>query len=341
MITGDYSRYQINITQFDNLFTDNVNIQTVDALSESAAAGNLDCIDLLHNLALRHDEAGKRAENTLFDLFSGKKKGVAGVDEDIQLASLKLYQTATDTKEKNNEDMRKFDIPSKLLYMAGSAVTQIAQKHDLSTIFRERQIAQSELEQFDDIDLWDSNRMLMTDEINTAMNNVIRNADNFSLNFPIGLIKPIDDSNMLSEQIVEKIASTSLFHKPDIFPINIDEHWMLFVLYSDELGHRKSVVFNSLDELNADIKDQLMSSAKIAGVAEEDIEFINGDMQKNMPNGCGIFVIKAMELLSDTREEKITETLKSFTRDFSNLSIEEQILFNIQNRRQIYGYSIP
>lgn len=173
MITEDYSLYQLNTNQFYILFTENINDEIFEVLSKSAADGNLDCIDMLHNLALRHDYTGESAENILFDLFSGKIQGKIGIDREIQIASLELYETACNTKEKINEDTRKFCFPSKLLYMAGSTMTSITQKQDISTTFSERVRAQSQLEQLEDLDLWSNARMLMTDEINATMHNVI------------------------------------------------------------------------------------------------------------------------------------------------------------------------
>lgn len=341
MITGYYSHYQLNAAQFNNLFENNVDIKTLDLLGKSAADGNLDCIDMLHNLALRHDDLGKISESILFDLFSGKIKGKIRIDEEIQQASLKLYETACDAKGKNNEDMNKLYSPSKLLYIAGSAMKNATQKQNVSTIFRERDRPQSLHEQFDNVDLWSNDRMLMTDEISTAMNGLISNTDNFSLNFPVGLIEPVNKSNMLSEQIVEKMQCSNILDKIEVFPINTGGHWVLFALYKDETdSNAKCVVFNSLCELNKDTRNHLIDSAKIAGVSEEYIEFINGDMQGNVPNGCGVFVVKVAELLSNTSERKPVDILNDFIEDFSKLSAEEQMSFNIQNRRQLYEHSI-
>ncbi|POT54571.1 type III secretion system effector deubiquitinase SseL [Citrobacter amalonaticus] len=341
MIAGNYSRYQLNTAQFNNLFTDNVNIRTLDVLSQSAADGNLDCIDMLHNLALRHDDVGKRAENILFDLFSGKTQGKSGVVEEIQQASMKLYETACSAKEKNNEDMKKFHSPSKLLYMAGSAITNIAQKQDISAIFSEGEIAQSPFEQLGQIDLWSNARMLPTDEINAAISGLTQHVDKLSLNFPVGLIEPTTKSNVLSEIISEKMKTKTNIDKTEIFPVNTGGHWVLFVLYNDESDcNTKCAIFNSLSELHEDTKSNFIASAKRAGVSEKNIDFMHGDMQKNVPNGCGIFVIKAAEALSIIPEDKPVETLKAFTDSFARLSEEDQMLFNIQNRRQLYEYSI-
>lgn len=103
-------------------FTDDVNINTLEVLGESAANGNLNCIDMLHNFALRYDKIGENAEDILFDLFSGKRTGFMGIDIAIQQASLKLYQTAINVKGKNNASMGRLPAPSRLLYIAGSAI---------------------------------------------------------------------------------------------------------------------------------------------------------------------------------------------------------------------------
>lgn len=341
MITGYYSHYQLNAAQFNNLFADNVDINNLGLLGKSAADGNLDCIDMLHNLALRHDDVGKISESILFDLFSGKTKGKIRIDEEIQQASLKLYETACDAKGKNNEDMNKLYSPSKLLYIAGSVMKNATQKQDISAIFRDRNRPQSLHEQFDNVDLWSNDRMLMTDEINTAMNGLISSTDNFSLNFAVGLIEPVNKLNMLSEQIAEKIQCSNTLDKTEVFPINTGGHWVLFILYKDETeSNAKCVVFNSLCELNKNTRNHLIDSATIAGVSEENIKFINGDIQGNVPNGCGVFVVKVAELISNTSERKPVDVLNDFIENFSKLSAEDQMSFNIQNRRQLYEHSI-
>lgn len=343
MISGDYSRYQLNTNQFYSLFTGKVSDETFELLSKSAADGNLDCIDILYNLALRHDYVGERSESILFDLFSGKIPGKTGIDREIQLGSLGLYKTACNTKGKNNEDMRKFYSPSRLLYIAGSAITNITQKQEVSSLLRGGATAQSQFEQLENLDdLWSNNRMLMTDEINAAMNNIIQNVDDLSLNYPIGLIDPVRNSNILSEQIYEKTAFNDYLNNPELFPINTGKHWVLLVLYKDESDREiKCIVFNSYVALNSDIKDKLTDSAKIAGIVEEkNIEFIDGDMQRNVPNGCGVFIVKAVDLLSRASEKNPVNILKAFTENFAKLSVEEQMLFNIQSRRQLYEHSI-
>lgn len=62
----------LTIEKCRGLFEKNISPEALASLAESAGDGNLNSIDLLHNIALRQNPAGKNAENILFDLFSGK-----------------------------------------------------------------------------------------------------------------------------------------------------------------------------------------------------------------------------------------------------------------------------
>lgn len=339
MITETYSLYQLNPNQFHNLFTENVKDETLDVLSNSASNGNLDAIDVLHNLSLRHDDAGKKAENILFELFSGGGKGRCGIDRDIQLTSLKLYEMILSNRQINNTDFSKFYFPSRLLYMAGSAATSVTQRHDISSFFRGRQETQSHFEQIDDSDLWRNDRMLTTDEINASVNIRAENYEDLSLNFPIGLIEPFGNANLLSEQIYEKILSVDFLRKPEVFPVNTGGHWVLMVLYKDRPENdTKAIVFNTLNSLSADVGCMLSDSAKIAGVSDgKGIKFIDGNIQEYVKNGCGLFVIKVIDSIHHAHGGGLVNIMKGFVSEFQALSIEEKILFNIQSRRQLHG----
>ncbi|MEH4929672.1 ElaD/SseL family deubiquitinase [Enterobacter cloacae] len=342
MIAECCYRYDLKIESFTNLFTKSVDIAILNSLGNSAADGNLDCIDMLHNLALRDDEAGTIAESILFDLFSGKTVGKMGIDEEIQRCCFKLYETVSEAKAKSKGigDINKFHSPSKLLFIAGSAITDLTKKQDLSAIFIGKATPQSQYEQIDDFDLWCNNRMLSTDEINASIRSLIIDANHLSLNFPIELIRPEDNKNLLSELIDEKNKSlTGLTDYIEVFPLNTGGHWILLAVYHSE-SERRCAVFNSNHKMNPYTIEQLISSAKTAGVEKENIIFIDGDMQKNVPNGCGIFVVKAAESLSKNPDAPPADVFNNFIVDFSRLSEQEQMLFNVQNRRQLYAHSI-
>ncbi|ECI2509602.1 type III secretion system effector deubiquitinase SseL, partial [Salmonella enterica subsp. enterica serovar Paratyphi B] len=79
-----------------------------------------------------------------------------------------------------------------------------------------------------------------------------------------------------------------------------------------------------------------------AGISEnEDIYFIETNLQNNVPNGCGLFCHHTIQLLSNAGQNDPATTLREFAENFLTLSVEEQVLFNIQTRRQIHEYSLP
>ncbi|MFV8221559.1 type III secretion system effector deubiquitinase SseL, partial [Enterobacter cloacae complex sp.6700776] len=84
--------------------------------------------ELLHNIALRQGSSGKKAENILFDLFSGKQPAKKGIDKEIQKTSEALYQLYTDKKLANHFDDSKLKKPSKLLYIIGSSIKNLMDK---------------------------------------------------------------------------------------------------------------------------------------------------------------------------------------------------------------------
>lgn len=337
-----------NIEQFNHLFMDEIKPEIFEALCISAKDGDLYSLECLHNIALRQNAIGKKAENELFDLFSGNQsekkesgnKIQKGVDSEIQKASLTLYKLAHHNRTKNNNDMKKLHEPSKLLYIAGSTLTNIAEKQALSMLLMGNQSAQSSDEQLGELDIWGENRMLQTDEINAATKKIDHDTPDISINFPIGITQSDDtDGNLLNEIIAEKQKSGQFLDQAELFPINTGNHWILFMLYKDPSDHKvKNIVFNSYYELDLTVKANLNRSAKKAGLTEEsDITFIEGNIQDNVPNGCGLFVIKAIELICQTPEQNPVNKLKSFTEEFVKSAIEEQRLFNLQARRQLYG----
>ncbi|OSN06416.1 hypothetical protein AU512_15140 [Lonsdalea iberica] len=341
MIVNEFSYSPLDINQFDELFSNNISREALSLLGQSATEGNLDSIDILFNLALRSDDIGNQSEKILFDLFSGETKGKKGIDKDIQQASLNLYYTAIKAKEKNNIDMEKLYSPSGLLYMAGSAMPSKIQRQEASDLFTSVFSSQSSEEQFDESDVWCSNRMVNTDELYAAIKNM--HNDDVSINFPISLSHAVDNINSLSEQLAEMMTTPHFLDKTELFPINTGEHWVLFGLYKDKSdGNIKGFVFNSTIELREDVKEKFNSAADLAGVySEKNLTFINGNMQENVPNGCGVFVAVLAGCLSTQPRLDPLDVLMNFIKEFNGWPAYDQAIFNIESRRQMYAYCIP
>ncbi|MGL4600968.1 MAG: ElaD/SseL family deubiquitinase, partial [Plesiomonas sp.] len=293
--------YNLTKTQFENLFSDDIDINYVNKIIKSASDGNVDSLDLLYNISLRQDDIGKLAEQSIFDLFSGKKTGKLGIESEIQKAGLRLYEMANNVniKVSNNHDMRKLLSPSKLLYIVGSTIQDRDLKVKISNLFNRDQNTHSECEE---IDLWASNRLTTSDEISSALHNIGSSVNGLSINYPIGLIS--NDSNLLTEQICGKISQDNSFDKLELFPINTGCHWVLFGLYKEHCMGKKEInafLFNSSLPLSNEIKGMLLDSASVAGVnADKKIKWIEKDIQENVPNGCGVFVVTAVKKIIDS-----------------------------------------
>ncbi|HEM6890267.1 TPA: hypothetical protein U2I30_001686 [Providencia rettgeri] len=313
--------------QFYGLFDKDIPQETLDSLAKSSGEGNLNSIDLLHNLALRQDSVGKQAQNILFDLFSGKLPAKKGVDKEIQETSKVLYQSA--------HHQAVLSKPSKLLYIIGSALNNIADKLSLTRLFMEPDnIKPAAPKPLAESNLWCDNRMQQSDEL---YSNLI--SDDylalFSVNYPLDISE--DNAALLKTTIEEIKRQSNFLNKPEIFPINTGAHWVLFMLYHDVTDNKvKSFVFNSYHQLPSEIKQTITECAKEAGI-QSDIEYIEGNIQENVPNGCGLFVIEAVKQLAETTTKNYVETLKNFKNNFLALPLAEQQQFNQSSRRQLYG----
>ncbi|WP_380178265.1 ElaD/SseL family deubiquitinase [Kalamiella sp. sgz302252] len=331
---GDADKiYNLTTAQFESLFNNTADFSTLALLKASAAAGNEDALDLLHNLALRQDSVGNWAETALFALFSGKTPGKEGLAEEIQQTTRILYQLTA-----NGNESGKFQQPSRLLYIAGSAEDDAARRKALTQIFIGNQQAQSPYEQIGDNDLWAANRMLNSDELYASSRLFEVRNKNISVNYPIPLIDG-NGRNMLSEQLIEKMvtANGDAFGKVECFPVNTGNHWLLVALYKESAlaPVNKAVVFNSLGSLSPGVSNAIQQALSLAGVKPESVTTIDRPLQSRVPNGCGVFVNEAIGVIAEHHTDPAA-ALDQFVSDFSERREPEK--FNTERRRQIYEH---
>ncbi len=305
------SLYRLSIPQFHSLYTEEVSDEALTLLFSAVENGDQNCIDLLCNLALRNDDLGHRVEKFLFDLFSGKRTGSSDIDKKINQACL----------------------------VAGSATTDLSKKIGIAHKIMGDQFAQTDQEQVGVENLWCGARMLSSDELAAATQGLVQESPLLSVNYPIGLIHPTTKENILSTQLLEKIAQSGLSHN-EVFLVNTGDHWLLCLFY--KLAEKiKCLIFNTYYDLNENTKQEIIEAAKIAGISESDeVNFIEMNLQNNVPNGCGLFCYHTIQLLSNAGQNDPATTLREFAENFLTLSVEEQALFNTQTRRQIYEYSL-
>lgn len=334
------SLYRLSIPQFHSLYTEEVSDEALALLFSAVENGDQNCIDLVCNLALRNDDLGHSVEKILFDLFSGKRSGSPDIDKKINQACLVLHQIANNDIAKNNAEWKKLHAPSRLLYMAGSATSDLSKKIEIAHKIVGDQFAQTDEEQVGVENIWCPARMLSSDELASATTGLVQESPFLSVNYPIGLIHPATKENILSTQLLEKIAQSGLSDN-EVFLINTESHWIICLFY--KLAEKiKCLIFNTYYDLNENTKQEIIEAAKIAGISEnEDIDFIENNLQNNVPNGCGLFCYHTIQLLSNAGQNDPATTLREFAEDFLTLSVEEQALFNTQTRRQIYEYSLP
>ncbi|WP_299998824.1 ElaD/SseL family deubiquitinase [uncultured Cedecea sp.] len=333
-ISNDY----YNTAEFNTLFSEKISKETLDSLKISASKGSLRSIELLNNLALRQDESGRLAEKYLFDMFCGTTPTdeQADVVKNIQRSAQMLYRLSND-KMKNNADMHKLRTPSKLLYMAGAAA-DIGERLSLSRVFTQSHSAQSEHEQTDDTDIWNSARMISSDEINAALKSYTRLYDTLTINYPVPLIHPESHENMLSYQLGELCGQHSFLEHPEFFPINTGEHWITFGLYKSDDGKPRAIICNTWEPLSLQTKQQFSDAAYLAGITDSDaILFLEQNIQEYVPNGCGLLTIEAIRRLMENNFQSPDKMLENFLTSFTQQPIADQERFNLENRYRIYA----
>lgn len=329
--------YGVKPSLKDNNLSQNIDVLDVSSINNSndminnlgffASYGDTEGLNKLANIALLNNSDGIKSEQILFDIFSGKKKNVSNVDDEIKNICFHLYETSKLSQQ------NKFCYPSKLLYMASSGIQDPIEKNKVTTIILGEYLSQCEHETTQDSDLWDKTRMLMSDEISLATQHI----QEVNINYPIGLINPVSNDNLLREIIEEQTKKHDYLEKMELFPVNTGNHWILFALYKKG-NEVKSLVFNSFHDLNYEIKRNLLNSAKSAGVTEQNIIFLEKNLQKNVPNGCGLFVIEAIKEIIKNQDKDPTFILAKFISYFNGLSSEQQSEFNVFSRRQAHEF---
>lgn len=326
--------------RFTDLFADAIDPDTLASLIAAATKGGSNSVELLFQLALRNDATGAQAENALFDIFSGKTKHTAGLASRLEELNYNFYLACSHGGAAEMH-AAKFRSPSKLLYMAGAGNIDLGTKKDISRLLTGHQQAQSHHEHLEENDLWRPDRLLTTDEINACTAPLQAPHGPLSINFPIPLVEPNSQQNLLQCQLLERLASGLAFNTLDLFPVNTGNHWVLFGIYKDEPNSDKlqALVFNSYANLDPGSRQKLSEAAQSVGAA--DVIFLESNLQKNVPNGCGVFVSQAIVSISEKKDENPVQSLLAFFEEFSTLSADKQELFNIQKRRQIYGCCLP
>jgi deubiquitinase len=341
------------------VFNDDFSSQTLKELElavvekSDSGIGDVDCLDILLNIALREDELGNEAERIVFDLFAGRSGNDGSDADEISLRCLKFYQLAV-KRDTGTQWFGKLQKLSHLSYMAGAAPQATAEeKEDIVSFFPDAipQVSQEQLYPHEDV--WRTGRMVGTDEMDASLKVLEdrvrleqpQSGHDFSINFPISLYAPGSTGNLLTAQLLSQKQTSAVtesdhpFKKINIFPLNHDNHWMLFVAYPapslsqpDKLA---VVVFSSTESLTRESRKVFAEAATILDAGR--VAYVEKNLQEHMCNGCGVLVVEAVSQILANREKKPTHVLRQFATDFQSRSRADLDAFNISRRREMLG----
>ncbi len=216
-------------------------------LKDAARCNDAFSIDCLFTMALEQDNPNREAAAAfLFDLYSGQEAPLQGECFREQLAEKALNLCQLVFKIAHNP----IDIPAKLLLMGGFETQSDsderakvldrlqANHHFLKTMVQ--------MEQPADSTMFNTNRCVTNSELN-AMAKI--------LNSPVASLTTFHPARSASQNQSEL---TVLFapdrQQVDAIPLIIGEHWLLWVIFTNDDGKRGSLFFDSLATLSAEKK---------------------------------------------------------------------------------------
>ncbi|MDM0029812.1 hypothetical protein QTI27_35210 [Variovorax sp. J31P216] len=211
----------------------------------------------------------------------------------------------------------KFGTNSLLTYVAGWAMNQ---ENRMKLAKSSIPDATHKLASYRDVDPWGANRMVTSGELNAVVNRLGNHNHLFA--------SPIAMDSLIG------INAKTEGPENRYFPVNINtNHWILFGI--EGAGeHKEAHVFSSLDLTTFDL-------AQIDKVAKELTKkparkFI-ADLQKKLPNACGIFVAEAMRRIWSARQVPSSIILEALINQFKTAKPLLQQQFNQLTRQELAG----
>jgi deubiquitinase len=341
-----------------DLFSDTPGSECLEELARGVVEninpgiGDIDCLDILLNIALRKDASGTKAEQIIFDLFTGKS-GHQGHDDEIALRCLRFYRLAV-TSVSHTQLFSKLQELSCLSYMAGMAVQANASEKETIFGFFPFGIPQASQEQLlCSEDFWDNSRTVGTDEIAASLKLLEERTrdepsqfgNDFAINFPINLFMSKTSENMLKTQLQHQEMAYAAnapdhpFKKINIFPVNDKEHWMLFVAYpvfnASQPDRLATVVFSSVRNLTDERKKAFSEAAAMLNAGP--VTYIERNLQQHISNGCGVLVVEAVSQILANRHKEPIHVLEQFAMNIEAKSKGDSLAFSVGKRREIQG----
>ncbi|MBP2168935.1 deubiquitinase [Erwinia toletana] len=313
-----------------------------EGLKQRARNNDNFSIDYLFTLACENSLQSPEAESFIFDLYTGKQGVTADNQLSVQLGkdALKMVEIVQ-ARNKQKPAHDQWQIPIKILMMAGFETNSLSSLRENIVADIKRQLPPQLTNAISDngyqIDsaIFDPNRYITSAELDSVSGLLNRKQSRVAFHNAIGIPEAEPHCGAL---ITQMAAGLSHNNQPgfavDFKPLLFREHWVLFGTYTRSDGQKQSIVFDSLDYLNASEKAWL---DRLAGASDTSSPlFLQKNLQENAPNACGLLVAKAMQAIADNPSEP-EQALQKFIQEFSALDNSEQQLFNLRGRAEMYG----
>ncbi|EIC84476.1 deubiquitinase SseL [Serratia sp. M24T3] len=316
-----------------------------------------------------NDKNAKRAESFLFNLFTGKKfcANQLEMQKTLEDKSLDLFELVEEQNRLHGDNIAEYwVIPTKLLIIAGfkspygdedhrpNVSKKLNQNIAFNAIFESNAETVAPLAgdnasearaenaaNIADKELFLTNRYIHAAELDAFSKKLNADYPNPNIKFHEAREIKITNSNGINEPIFDNLLTRSFINNSardftaNFAPILLNDHWYLFGTYYDQNGIKSALIFDSQAKVNSEqTKGYFDKLAEECGVIG-DMPPISEELQGNVPNGCGLFVAKAMENLAAANNDKYALTLRNWTRAFELESEEYQQLFNRQGRAEL------
>ncbi len=301
-----------------------------------------------------------RAEQLLFDAFSGLIKGVNNLSDLIQSACFQLWLTFTRTDFKTSNLIEssglsaRFNVPSKLLYMSGAgaySAGNLAEFKQIQRVFEES----LEFNHFDATlksdDLFDLDRSITAQEIDTLSARLDNRLNNrrvsrgfncaMSLNRHQDIVAFLDQWAVKLEPRLSKASRMSTLRAEEYFPLSIENHWVLLCLFVRHLegvvgpALPHAVVFSASKGYTK--RPDFLTLMRSLGIRSNCVNFIQADLLDLTPNASGVYVAYAMQALVDSQLALADICLENLMNRVTRWPLQERTDFNLFFRRQLLG----
>lgn len=294
-------------------------------------------VDALFERASRPGADGREAMDLLFGLYTGSEAAVnSGFMERLRQRSLEMMDTLA---ERGPEPGRIDEsLPLNFLIMAGFAC-----ENGSDASKRAGKELSKALSMTANVDLVrsafqvdDAFSNLLADDRMVTANEL--NACAAKLRHPSGLVRfehARGDSG--GEQMFPSLGSDAA--RIYAQPICIRRHWVLFGLDIRSPGKPRAFLFDSENYLNDAEREELLGAAKKRlGVTALPLDLMAKNLQRNAPNGCGVFVADAMTVLARLESQQSPGvSLKNYAEDFLRGDPSEQRALARRGRARLYG----